>query len=1194
MDEQNTINSNSSKEEVSDYFVKKFGINEEIRNNLINEDISGDILCDLDKDDLRRLGLKIGPSKKILIFIRDNKDKFEEKKIDKKITVKSTPDDVKNFFINCLNFKGDLHKLDGKGLIEISENQIINLGLNIGQRKKIIKYINYFKTLKEEIPEEKEIIITKKSTEEEVARVLKNKLNLSKEAIEILGLDGEALFLLEEDDIDDINELTEEEKFNLKNYLKELKEKNKENKNLEMEITINSSPEEIATFLKHKLNFSQNAINSLELDRNNFFLLKENDFNNFDELTEEEKDNLKKYLEIIRIKFKAKDLLMCIIYFIEIFNKIKHIKMTTCINNFKSIYKLINSDHINENEIEKADNLLLKYNYDIRKESDLIQFYKLLYGREEALLFFKSVKDSNFDILNLNDLIDNEELETGDIEDLYNVNMFFDKLMDDQDIKTDEELLLNLQKNLENDKDIIIKLRKYLNIFGEIIDLYRLYNEYPKIIQERISQLLRESIINIYKEEKSDKFIYDIEYTIQNGKVRRSDMDDLENMKNSIIISKRNNDEDNNEERQFLEINENIGQLVNILNKLEKSGYPSLINLTFKINNSEVFEEDVRRRNLKEIIDHYYEINNSFKRTMEIGYERYPLLRLFYGKQFKKLFKYALNKGANISHLVSSMTMNKVKNFDIDFIYNLEIDVIQNINIILDKLFKKNHIILDDIYKINKVKEDINLVPGLYRKIYDADNSELYNIILNIYHNLTGNFPLINTLLICNEETSKEKIKSFLYRAIFCNKPILFVITKIECLEFEILKYLVDTLKILYQKNNYKINSYILFIYKNIDSALLKDIESIIPNNNILRDSFLLPPQENIDELQKVEVYSSIFPGYGKTTEIRYKVKNLNGYYYYLPISGSTSRNYIINNLKDLRLDLNKEKTKYLHIDLSEVDNEDLMNEILFKLIILRYLDSKEKIFYLGNDIKIILEISNNFFDFEEKFKILTLFKKIYIDKLNPLRLEENIRYIKDSPISIVAEVLSLYDNGQIEIKNIDLEARVQKNSEECEKIINKYYNFKDQNYYHKINFIKILSVQFKKFTNNAYLNYKYAEYECNKQKIKIFRKTLVKNFIELAKFITCSPYDAIMRQKNSINLFKDYDENQLIEEEIYFSEKENQDIFNFKHNLVFFNRDGQSISIISNNNKNDPEYNTLKSLWNFQNLWIKKIYLNK
>ena len=55
-----------------------------------------------------------------------------------------------------------MHTLDGKDLIEINDEQIKNLGLNMGQTKKIIKYINYFKTLKEEIPEEKEIIITKK------------------------------------------------------------------------------------------------------------------------------------------------------------------------------------------------------------------------------------------------------------------------------------------------------------------------------------------------------------------------------------------------------------------------------------------------------------------------------------------------------------------------------------------------------------------------------------------------------------------------------------------------------------------------------------------------------------------------------------------------------------------------------------------------------------------------------------------------------------------------------------------------------------------------------------------------------------------------------------------------------------------------------------------------------------------------
>ena len=60
----------------------------------------------------------------------------------------------------------------------------------------------------------------------------------------------------------------------------------------------------------------------------------------------------------------------------------------------------------------------------------------------------------------------------------------------------------------------------------------------------------------------------------------------------------------------------------------------------------------------------------------------------------------------------------------------------------------------------------------------------------------------------------------------------------------------------------------------------------------------------------------------------------------------------------------------YLHIDLSDTDKDELMNEILFKLIILKYLDSNEEIFYLGYDINIIIEIPQGFTDFEKKFRI--------------------------------------------------------------------------------------------------------------------------------------------------------------------------------------------------------------------------------
>ena len=173
----------------------------------------------------------------------------------------------------------------------------------------------------------------------------------------------------------------------------------------------------------------------------------------------------------------------------------------------------------------------------------------------------------------------------------------------------------------------------------------------------------------------------------------------------------------------------------------------------------------------------------------------------------------ATKRNADISHLINSVTLNQVKDLDIDFNYNYEVDSIQNINKYLEKLFKKNNINLDNIYNNNKVKDELNLEPGLYRKIKAGDNAELINTILNIYLNITGNLPIINTLLICNEETNIEKIKSFLYRAINCNKPVLFLISNMECLELKITQNIIKTLKILYKSKNNKINSYIYYLY---------------------------------------------------------------------------------------------------------------------------------------------------------------------------------------------------------------------------------------------------------------------------------------------------------------------------------------------------------------------------------------------
>ena len=71
------------------------------------------------------------------------------------------------------------------------------------------------------------------------------------------------------------------------------------------------------------------------------------------------------------------------------------------------------------------------------------------------------------------------------------------------------------------------------------------------------------------------------------------------------------------------------------------------------------------------------------------------------------------------------------------------------------------------------------------------------------------------------------------------------------------------------------------------------------------------------------------------------------------------------------------------------------------------------------------------------------------------------------------------------------------------------------------------------------------------------------------------------------MDLFGKYDENQAKEDGIMALEIDKQEIFSFeqiKPSLVFFNRDGESFSIISNNDQNENEYKSLKSLWNSKN----------
>ena len=671
---------------------------------------------------------------------------------------------------------------------------------------------------------------------------------------------------------------------------------------------------------------------------------------------------IEQYLLDDLINFSKKEkiikLIQSIIYFIESCKKISKIPKTKFTENLENLYQILNSEGVTGKEIKDSIRLLEKLGYNIDKETSLLNFYYTFLGKEESIIFIKKIKENNLEIRNLNEFIDengNTQLQTNDIDNLLDIYTFFHELLENKKIKNDEDFLDFFKKKFEATKNIDIKLKEYLNCYGEIIQLYKLYDENPEITIQKVYNLIENSFVDIYKEENSDAFIFQITYINSKNKLTIVNLKEIEELKNKILISSTNSNllkQNENEDtmtkekltKEFVVLTDNIKQLTNTLNSLRKSGYPENINLKLCIIKSIAFEKNNRENNLQKIIEKYKNINKIFKKSLDKGYEEFPFIRLFYGKQFIQIYEEIknnniINNNKKILNLINSMSSNKIKRFIQLYKYDNKLDTIGNINEFLKTLFNANGFNINKIYEINRVLENSYMLPGLYRKVKIGDNSELMNSIINIYINLTGNAPIINTLLICNEETNIERIKSFLYRAIFCDEPILFLIANMECLELSITQNIIKTLKYLYKLKNKKINSYILFLYEKVDSGLVREIEKLIPEKNILNNYFLREFKRSIDIFKNTEIYSSKFAGYGKTTEIKYKIKEKRGKYYYLPIGGSFTRQFILKNLENLSINLEMAKQSYIHIDLSESDNDDLMNEILFKLMILRFLD---------------------------------------------------------------------------------------------------------------------------------------------------------------------------------------------------------------------------------------------------------------
>ena len=103
-------------------------------------------------------------------------------------------------------------------------------------------------------------------------------------------------------------------------------------------------------------------------------------------------------------KDKIKNILQGIIELIEGYKELSGIQLTEFINNLKQINEAIKSKGVSGEDIKKSKDFLLKYKYDIEKESTLLDFYELFVDQKNIGIIpqnYKRIKNSICSLINL-------------------------------------------------------------------------------------------------------------------------------------------------------------------------------------------------------------------------------------------------------------------------------------------------------------------------------------------------------------------------------------------------------------------------------------------------------------------------------------------------------------------------------------------------------------------------------------------------------------------------------------------------------------------------------------------------------------------------------------------------------------------------------------------------------------------------
>lgn len=414
----------------------------------------------------------------------------------------------------------------------------------------------------------------------------------------------------------------------------------------------------------------------------------------------------------------------------------------------------------------------------------------------------------------------------------------------------------------------------------------------------------------------------------------------------------------------------------------------------------------------------------------------------------------------------------------------------------IDHIFTLKNVQTDDNTKLSAAAESRSDNPFMLVSVENQQH-ELNVLVEILYKHETCLRSSVNTIFICSSSTAWEEVHLFLQRlfAKTSQESNLFTIVFLEKLSFDCQSQFMTALEELHRTSI----QYLHQVKRTLALICWTKSQALQAFSHHLGARIQYMSGYSNEEIhhylpvecKRMVVVTSEIPGLGKTESIQHQAS---GSLYTLYIGGDSSRHSLILQLKRMKITCNDA----LHIDITTEKGYEILNGLLFELLILGGLKSSTVGVFKLEATQVFVEIANTLGNhLLNSVPICSwLSRQHSVWDLSMLRISEN----PDSDEQVVCAYLHLMDVNQL--YNCSAEQMMALPAAHCKQLLTRYFiNNENPMSYTILNlFLKVFANQLRQVRTSPFFSAENLDFMGADRK---FLPTLVASLLQVSKEIS-------------------------------------------------------------------------------------------